>query len=110
VAAWVRFSENGRREADALRDLLARQLRRIESERQNYQPLAQLSLDLRSEEQRLQEETERRQREADRRSWDAKVERLESDLEAEPKLVREDYEVRAQRLDPVGLVYLLPED
>ncbi len=51
---------------------------------------------------------ERRQREADRRHWASRLERLERELQHEPQRVRQAYDVRAHRLEPIGLVYLWP--
>jgi hypothetical protein len=52
---------------------------------------------------------ERRQLETDVRSWRSRLEQFERDLGREPRRVRELYEVRARRVEPVGLVYLWPE-
>ena len=52
---------------------------------------------------------EMRQLEADMRHWRRRLDRFERDLEHEPARVREFYEVRARRVEPVGLVYLWPE-
>ena len=105
--ATTELAENGEREAAQLAALLERQVARVEAAQSAYQPL-QLSLDLRTDEERAQAERERRQREADRRSWDDKLARLRQDLEEEPARVREGYRVVAERLEPVGLVYLWP--
>ena len=51
---------------------------------------------------------ERRERAADRRHWKNRLERLEREIVDEPARVRASYEVRAHRLEPVGLVYLWP--
>ena len=51
---------------------------------------------------------ERRQLEADQRHWKKRVISLEADLASEPARIRRSYEVRAQRVDPVGVVYLWP--
>ena len=48
---------------------------------------------------------ERRERAADRRHW---KNRLEPEIIEGPARVRSSYEVRAHRLEPVGLVYLWP--
>ena len=53
-------------------------------------------------------EEERRERAADRRHWKNRLERLEREIVDEPARVRASYEVRAHRLEPVGLVYLWP--
>ena len=39
----------------------------------------------------------------------ARLEQFDRDLEREPQRIREFYEVRAKRIEPVGLVYLWPE-
>ena len=52
---------------------------------------------------------ERRQLESDMRSWRTRLQQFDRDLEREPRRIREFYEVRAQRVEPVGLVYLWPE-
>ena len=45
----------------------------------------------------------------DRRHWSAKLERLTADIGREPERVRRAYNVVADRLETVGLVYLWPE-
>lgn len=99
LRAAGQLSENGAREAEALQELLVRQLARIERERTTDDP-RQLTFNL--------PQKEELQRQADRRAWEHKIERLRSELAKEPDKVRESYEVRAQRLDPIGLVYLWP--
>jgi len=51
---------------------------------------------------------DRRQLDDDRRAWDRRLGRIGDELETEPRRIREGYEVRAARLDPVGIVYLWP--
>lgn len=53
-------------------------------------------------------EEERRQLEADRRHWDRRLAEIDRELEREPERVRAVYDVRADRVEPVGLVYLWP--
>ena len=50
-----------------------------------------------------------RQLDADMRHWRRRLARFERDLEREPARIREFYEIRARRVEPVGLVYLWPE-
>ncbi len=45
----------------------------------------------------------------DMNSWRTRLEQFDRDLEQEPRRIREFYEVRARRVEPVGLVYLWPE-
>ena len=49
------------------------------------------------------------QLEADKRHWQRCLGQFDEDLAREPERIRAFYEVRAQRLTPVGLVYLWPE-
>jgi len=54
-------------------------------------------------------EAERRQLEADMQAWRRRLDQFDRDLHTEPERVRSFYEVRARRIEPVGLVYLWPE-
>ena len=80
---------------ESQRDYVRKELTRVKAD------LGQLTFDF--------AEPERRQLEADVRSWPARLEQFDRDLEQEPKRIREFYEVRAKRVEPVGLVYLWPE-
>jgi hypothetical protein len=53
-------------------------------------------------------EEERRERQADRRHWATRLTRLAGELADEPARIRASYEVRAHRLEPVGVFYLWP--
>jgi hypothetical protein len=106
------LEENGRREAEALTELLQRQIDKVRGAMHSKEPPptpAQGDLFGPSvEEMQKQLDREMRQFEADRRSWDAKLARLEKDLAAEPRKVRESYEVKARRLEPLAFIYLWP--
>lgn len=109
AAAIKDLADNGEREANGLRDLLERQIKRVRESMRDAEPPAQLSFDLyQSDEQKQQAEKELRQFEADRRSWDSKLLRLQADLDSEPQKVRDNYAVAARQLEPIGLVYLWP--
>jgi len=84
----------GREEANALRALLKSQIDRIRAERGKDDRQGELNLE------------ENLQREADRRSWEAKLERLIAQLEVDPERLRKGFEVRAARIEPIGIVYL----
>jgi ERCC4-related helicase len=99
VSVEAQLAKRGQEEAKSLSDLLQAQQARIAKAAAEFNP-NQLSLDLIPE--------ERREREADRRHWAGRLERLAQELRDEPKRLRESYEVRAHRLEPVGLVYLWP--
>jgi superfamily II DNA or RNA helicase len=53
-------------------------------------------------------EDEVRQLQANQRYWDKRLVALEKELTTEPERIREIYQVKAQRIEPVGLVYLWP--
>jgi superfamily II DNA or RNA helicase len=101
--AAKRLRERGEREANDLRETLERQRERVREElaRVEGEPIEQLTL-------RFDDE-ERRQLEADVRSWRSRLAQFDRDLGLEPDRIREFYEVKAKRVEPVGLVYLWPE-
>jgi hypothetical protein len=88
------------RESAALKDLLTAQRDRIRKAATGKDS-DQLELD-------LSDPAERRQRLADRRHWEKRLQDLEREMVDEPKRVADSYTVRAQRLEPVGIVYLWP--
>ena len=51
---------------------------------------------------------EERQFAANRKHWAARLQTLEDEIRDEPARIRAGYEVRARRVEPVGLVYLWP--
>lgn len=53
-------------------------------------------------------EEERRQLESNHRYWGKRLSDLDKELGTEPERIRNLYEVRAQRIEPIGLVYLWP--
>ena len=55
------------------------------------------------------DEEERRQVETNMDAWRRRLQQFDRDVESEPPRIREFYEVRARRVEPVGLIYLWPE-
>ena len=53
-------------------------------------------------------EEEHRQLESNRRYWAKRLIELGGEIKTEPDRIRALYQVRAQRIEPVGLVYLWP--
>jgi ERCC4-related helicase len=100
IAVRAQLAKRGESEAKSLASLLDQQRDRIARAGAEFN-VQQLNLDLVPE--------ERREREADRRHWVGRLQRLERELQEEPDRLRKAYEVRAQRLEPVGLVYLWPD-
>lgn len=88
--------QRGKEEASALRSLLKGQIDRIRSEQKKDDRQLILEFD----------EQQTRQRDADRKSWEKKLERLTHDLETEPERLRNSFDIRAARIEPLGMVYL----
>ena len=93
--------ERGESEARQLLATLERQRQRLEAELGKHDAEVQLTLEFSDE--------EKRQRQADVAAWRRRLSQFDRDLETEPSRIREFYEVRAQRVEPVGLVYLWPD-
>jgi hypothetical protein len=92
--------ERGRTEAASLRALIEAQRQRIERELGRLDdPQYRLDLDL---------PDERRQRELDVRAWRGRLAVIGRESEEQPARILTGYEVRARRLEPVGIVYLWP--
>ncbi len=53
-------------------------------------------------------EDELRQLQVNQRYWDKRLVMLQKELSTEPERIREIYQVKARRIEPVGLVYLWP--
>lgn len=97
-----KLRDRGVRESRDLRETLERQRARVAEELARHEhELPQLTLDF--------EVDERRQLEADVRSWQRRLEQFDRELETEPQRIADFYEVRATRVEPVGLVYLWPD-
>ncbi len=54
------------------------------------------------------DEAEIRQLEANKRYWSRRLEMLDDELKTEPRRIKELYEIKATRLEPIGLIYLWP--
>jgi hypothetical protein len=93
-----KLRQRGEKEADEMKRLLEDQRDRILKQEQKY---GQYQLDLFNSE-------EMRQIEADRRHWRIRVQQLEEEIQTEPERIKQVYQVKASRVEPVGLVYLWP--
>ena len=102
-SAEGKLRKRGEAEAESLEKTLRRQRERVKQqlEGRSRQEERRLLFELKTE--------ERRQREADIRAWERRLTQFAVEIEEEPKRVREFYEVRATRVEPVGLVYLWPD-
>ena len=92
------LSKRGDQEALLMRGILEKQQKHIRDKR------------AKDAEKSLFDEIEeiKRQMEAERRAWERRLESLDCELVKEPERIRNMFAVKAQRIEPVGLVYLWP--
>jgi hypothetical protein len=101
------------RKADAIRDLSAigdaeaKAIRRLLEDQRTR--VAKADAEPEDMQLNLFDDAEAEQRGRDRRRWKGKLEKLTKDIAEEPDRVRAGYEVVADRLETIGLVYLWPE-
>ena len=101
-SAADRLRGRGEREERQLRETLEGQRERVETELSRHEAGGvQLAIEF--------SEDEKRQRQADIASWRTRLAQFDRDLATEPGRIREFYEVRARRVEPIGLVYLWPD-
>lgn len=101
-SALAKLRDRGEHEARLLGETLQRQRERVRQELGRHEgKLDQLTLDF--------DDEERRQLEANVRTWQRRLPEFEDELESEPRRLLEFYEVRARRVEPVGIAYLWPE-
>ena len=100
--ARAALQKRGDIEAAAMRQILQDQQKRISHNVAQYQAgdSGQLHIDF--------DEAERRQMEADHRYWTKRLVSLERELVEQPQRIAAMYQIQAQRVEPVGVVYLLP--
>ena len=92
----------GDNHAASLQRLLENQKAALQREIEAPSASAQMTLDLRPDDEILQ----RRQ---DEEYWHQRLKEIDAEIRDEPEAVRVAYKIAARRLEPVGLVYLLPE-
>jgi hypothetical protein len=98
-AAAALLVKRGEAESRSMREILESQKRRIlEAQTKSVDPTPSMFPD----------EHERRQVDADHKSWVRRLAALERELATEPERIRAQYEVVAERLEPIGLLYLWP--
>jgi hypothetical protein len=121
------LKQRGASEADALKEVLRSQRKRINATvRQRNRDLAKLDrqaasvdptalipgledqLDVPALDLLKLSSQERKQLSADQKHWQRRLETIETELATEPKRIQESYRVITHRLEPAGLVYLWP--
>ncbi|GAP96586.1 helicase domain protein [Leptolyngbya sp. NIES-2104] len=92
-----RLEARGQKEAAEMRAILEEQRDRIVKRQTEIAGDRQLSIF-----------EEAQQLEADRRHWERRLQALEVELVSEPARIKATYQVKATRVEPVGIVYLHP--
>ena len=106
--ALKKLRERAEAEAKAMRDILQTQQKHIAETAAAYEKGDSRQLKLRFNLDEPGHEDERRQLESNKRHWVKRLASIEEELKTEPDRIREVYEVKATRIEPVGLVYLWP--
>jgi hypothetical protein len=87
------------KEAEDMTEILEAQRKRLTETSKKYSD-SQLTFDFDADEQR--------QLDSNRRHWEKRLRAIDRELATEPERIRSIYEVKARRIEPVGLVYLWP--
>lgn len=98
--ARAAFGKRADAEAKAMREILDLQQTHLLTTMSAHDKSLQLLLDF--------NEDERRQKEHDRRYWETRLGEVDRERETEPERIRALYDVKARRVEPIGLVYLWP--
>ncbi|MGH9467306.1 MAG: helicase-related protein, partial [Terriglobales bacterium] len=100
-AAEELLQRRGKQEADEMIQIISAQRDHIEKKAAAY--------DLGKQQMTLGfAESERRQKQSERNYWAQRLEQIPVELEKEPARIQNAYQVRARRIEPVGVVYLWP--
>jgi len=97
--ACMLLARRADQEATAMRTILEEQKKRVAETAAKFKD-SQLLLDFNDD--------ENRQLESNKRHWDKRLHAIDQELATEPARIRSIYEVKAQRIEPIGLVYLWP--
>ncbi len=98
--AKEKLKERGQKEAADMADILEKQRERIAKRAAQFEDPRQLEIDFDAD--------ERRQIEADKKHWQRRLTALKDEMTREPERIRAAYEVKATRIEPLGIVYLWP--
>ena len=96
--AAKRLAARGTDEAEKMRQILLAQKKRIAKTADENRQLTLLDYI----------EGEREQIKADRIHWDRRLHDIDQELASEPDRIRDVYDVKARRVEPIGLAYLWP--
>jgi hypothetical protein len=96
--ARAKLARRGDDEAEKMQQILEAQRKRILTTADQHRDM----------QPGLFDQEEMRQLEADRRHWGRRLSQIDTELKNEPGRIRDVFQVKAQRVEPVGLVYLWP--
>jgi len=91
--------QRGKKEALDLKEVISQQITRVEKDIQKSREGVQGVFEIFLEAEQIQ---------VNRKSWEKRLVELREERELEPKRVEERYEIKATRIEPVGIVYLWP--
>ncbi len=103
--AEKKLTERGKKEATEMKKILEQQQQRISQRKKEIEEPKAIQLSIPFAEFPAEE---KRQLEADRRHWEKRLKALAEEINSEPARIEASYEVRAVRVEPVGLIYLWP--
>lgn len=107
--AQKKLTARGETEVAGLIKILEDQRKRVQTELTKSETDAFLTAPLPfDEETRKRDELERKQRRADMKYWQDWLANVEGDLQREPARIRDFYNVKSHRVEPLGIVYLWP--
>ncbi|MEB3217731.1 MAG: DISARM system SNF2-like helicase DrmD [Nostocales cyanobacterium 94392] len=101
--AQKKLTERGQKEAAEMKNILEQQQQRIRDRKQEIEDTKAIQLSIPFAEFPAEEKS---QLEADRRHWEKRLKALAEEINSEPARIEASYEVKAWRVEPVGLVYL----
>jgi ERCC4-related helicase len=100
AGAVTKLQARGEAESLELTRILEDQRKRVMAELSKNKNLQQLELGLNDD--------ERKQRLSDIKHWESWLANVDDDLKREPARIRDFYQVKSHRIEPIGLVYLMP--
>ena len=101
ASAKAVLGTRGRQEAEAMRRIIEDQRKRILARKEEVKRNeAQLTLGF--------DKMELQQMEEERKDWDKRLTAIGREVDEEPARILKSYEVQADRVEPIGVVYLWP--
>jgi predicted metalloendopeptidase len=101
ASAKAVLGARGRQEAEAMRRIIEDQRKRILARKEEVKRNeAQMTLGF--------DKMELQQMEEERKDWDKRLTAIGREVDEEPARILKSYEVQADRVEPIGVVYLWP--